>query len=53
MCGGLIEREAYSKFWVRGEGLIREEGLIERGLNGAFTVMLPMGSVPFLDQLLQ
>ena len=30
---GLIERGAYFKFWLRGEGLIREGGLIERGLN--------------------
>ena len=26
---GLIERGAYLKFWFRGEGLIREGGLIE------------------------
>ena len=29
--GGLIERGAYFKFWLREEGLIREGGLIERG----------------------
>ena len=27
--GGLIERGAYSEFWLQGEGLIREGGLIE------------------------
>ena len=27
--GGLLERGAYLKFWLRGEGLIREGGLIE------------------------
>ena len=42
MWGGLIERGAHSKFWLRGEGLIREGGLIERGLNRAFTVYLCM-----------
>ena len=31
--GGLIERGAYLKFWLRGEGLIREGGLIERGAS--------------------
>ena len=40
--GGLIERGAYSNFWLRGEGLIRDEGLIERGLNRAFTVNKPL-----------
>ena len=29
MYGGLIERGAYLKFWLRGERLIREGGLIE------------------------
>ena len=38
--GGLIERGAYLKFLLRGEGLIREGFLIERGLNRAFTVVL-------------
>ena len=33
--GGLIERWAYLKFWLRGEGLIRE-----RGLNRAFTAVI-------------
>ena len=28
---GLIERGAYFKFLLRGEGLVREGGLIERG----------------------
>ena len=37
--GGLIERGgAYFEFWLREEGLIREGGLIERGLNRGFTV---------------
>ena len=35
---GLIENGAYSKFWLKREGLIRERCLIERGLNRAFTV---------------
>ena len=39
MWGDLIEREAYSKFSLKGEGLIREGRLIERGLNRAFTVI--------------
>ena len=29
MCGGVVERRAYFKFWLREEGLIREGGLIE------------------------
>ena len=33
-----MERGAYSKFWLRGEGLIREGDLIEKGLNSACTV---------------
>ena len=37
MRGGLIERGAYFKFLLK-KGLIREEGLIERGVNRAFTV---------------
>ena len=38
MRGALIERGAYLRFLLRGEGLIRQGGLIERGLNreGAF-----------------
>ena len=28
------------KFFLRGEGLIREEDVIERGLNRALTVVL-------------
>ena len=28
------------KIWLRGERLIREGGLIKRGLNRAFTVMM-------------
>ena len=28
--GDLIERGAYLKFWLRGEGLIREGGLYKR-----------------------
>ena len=35
---GLNREGAYLKFWLRGEGLIREGGLIERGLNRAFMV---------------
>ena len=38
--GALIERGAYLKFWLKGEGLIGEGGLIERGLNRPFTVVL-------------
>ena len=34
----LKEKGSYSKFLLRGEGLIREGGLIERGLDKAFTV---------------
>ena len=30
--GGLIERGDYSKFWLRGEGLIREGLNTEGGL---------------------
>ena len=33
--GGLNRLGAYLKYWLRGEGLIREGGLIERGLNRA------------------
>ena len=29
MFGALIERGAYSTFWLRGEGFIREGGFIE------------------------
>ena len=29
--GGLTEREPSLKFWLGGEGLIRDGGLIERG----------------------
>ena len=32
MCEGLNRKGAYLKFWLRGEGLIREGGLIEGGL---------------------
>ena len=40
MCEGGLNREVpYLKFWLRGEELIREGGLIERGLNRAFTVV--------------
>ena len=35
---GLIERGAYLKFWLRGEGLIREGAKQRGGLNRAFTV---------------
>ena len=31
ICGGLMERGACLKFWLRGEDLIREGGLIARG----------------------
>ena len=36
MGGGLKREEAYLKFRLRGEGLIREVGLLERG-GGLFT----------------
>ena len=29
--GGVNEEGAYSKFWFREEGVIREEGLLESG----------------------
>ena len=31
MGGSLIERAAYLKFFLKGDGLITEEGLIEKG----------------------
>ena len=38
MCGGLIERRAYSECWPQGEGLL-VRGLKERnGFNGGFAV---------------
>ena len=36
---GLNREGAYLKVWFRGEGLIREGDLIEKGLNRAFTVI--------------
>ena len=37
---GLNREGAYLKFRLGGEGLIREMGFIERGLNRAFKVYL-------------
>ena len=39
MGGGLYREGAYSRFWLRGEGIIREGGLIKRGLNRAFMAL--------------
>ena len=39
--GGINREGAYFKFCLRGEGLIRKGGLIERGLYRAFTVCTP------------
>ena len=38
--GGLTEKKAYLKVWLREEGLIREGGLMEWGLNRTFTVFI-------------
>ena len=40
MCGGLYREGGLFKILAQRGGLIREEGLIERGLNRAFTVLL-------------
>ena len=51
--GGLIEKGAYSKFWLREEEHIRDGGLIERGLNRALTVvMTELSILTKIDELI-